>query len=104
MCCVPGQASNRTRASSETKKGAPRQCCRRCRTAVELSIAVTECARLARECIFAQVVGGSNAHLRSRSGGRRGGRARDTIIVIRRVCGIVTVYLALILVVPSRLT
>ena len=37
--------------------------------------------------------------------GRRGGRARDTTMVIRRVCGIVvTVYLALILVLPSRLT
>ena len=35
LCCVAGQASNRTRASSETKRGPPRQCCRRCRTAVE---------------------------------------------------------------------
>ena len=33
-----------------------------------------------------------------------GGRAQDTTMVIRRVCGIVvTVYLPLILVVPSRL-
>ena len=87
--CVIGQASNRTRASSETKRGAPRQCCRRCRTAVELSIAVTKCAMLARESIFARVVGGSKAHSRSRSGGTRGGRARDTTIEIRRVCGIV---------------
>ena len=75
-----------------------RQCYRRCRTAVELSINVTKCARFARECIFARVVGGSKAHSRSRSVGRRGGRAQDTNMVIRRVCGIVvTVYLALIL-------
>ena len=53
---------------------------------------------------FRPVVGGSKAHSRSRSGGRRGGRARYTTIVIQRVCGIVvTVYLALILLVPSRL-
>ena len=52
LSCVTGQASNRTRASSETKIVAPRQYCRRCRTAVELSFAVTECARLARECIL----------------------------------------------------
>ena len=96
LCCVTGQASNRTRASFESKIGTPRQCCRRCRTAVELSIAVIECARLARECIFARVVGGSKAHSRSTSGGRRGGRAQDTTMVNRRVCGIVvTVYLAL---------
>ena len=105
MCCVIGQVSNRTRASSKTKRGSPRQCCRRYRTAVELSIAVTECARLARESIFAQVVGGSKAHSRSRSGGRIGGRGRDTTKVIRRVCVIaVTVYVALILVAPSQLT
>ena len=98
--CVIGQASNRTRASSETKRDAPRQSCRWCRTAVELSIVVTGCARLARESIYARVVGGSKAHLRSRSGGRRGGGAGDATIVIRRVCGIVvTVYM----VVPLRL-
>ena len=42
--------------------------------------------------------------LEERERGRRGGRARDTNMVIRRVSGIVaTVYLALILVVPLRL-
>ena len=88
----------RTRASSEDEIGPPRQCCRRCRTAVELSIAVTECARLARECIFAVVVGGSEAHSTSRSGGKRGERAQESDMVLLRVCGIVvTVYLALIL-------
>ena len=72
------------------------------RTAVELSIASTECARLVRVRISAQVVGGAKAHSRSRSGGRRGGRGRDTTMVIARVCVIVeTVCLALILVVPS---
>ena len=105
LCYVTGQASNKTRECSITKIGTPRHCRRRCRTAVELSIAIMECARLARECIFALVVGGSKAHSRSRSGGIRGGRAQDTAMVIRRVCGIiVTVYLALTLVVPSRLT
>ena len=55
--------------------------------------------------ISAWVMGGSKAHSRSRSGGRRSGRARDTTMVIPRVCGIVVaVYLALILVVLSRLT
>ena len=53
-----------------------------CRTAVELSIAVTKCARLARVRISAQVMGGFKAHSRSRSGGRRGGRGRDTTMVI----------------------
>ena len=87
LCCVSGQASNRTRASSETNRGASDSVGRRCRTAVELSIAGTECARLARLSTSARVMGGTKAHSRSRSGGRRGGRARDTIIVIQRVCG-----------------
>ena len=46
----------------------PRQCCRRCRTAVELSIAGTKCARLARVSISAWVMGASKAHSRRRSG------------------------------------
>ena len=84
-------------------------CCRRTgrvyRTAVELLIAGTECARLACVRISTPIMGGSKAHSRSRSGGRRGGRGRDTAMVIQRACVIVvTVYLALILVVPSRLT
>ena len=55
--------------------------------------------------ISARVISGSKGHSRSTSGGRRGGRAWDTTMVIRRVCGIVvTIYLALILVVLLRLT
>ena len=105
MCCVFGQASNRTRASFETERGAPRQCCRRRRTTVKLSIAVTECARRARERIFTRMEGGFKAHSKRRSVSRRVGRAPDTTIMIRRVCDIVvTVYLVLILVVLSRLT
>ena len=69
LCCEFGQDSNRTRASSKTRSFVPRKCCRHCRTAVELSIAVTECARLARESISAQVVSGLTAHSRRRSGG-----------------------------------
>ena len=66
-----------------------------------MSIAVKECARLARVSIFSRVMGGSKAQPRSRSGGGSGWRARDTTMVIRRVCGIVViVYLAVILVVP----
>ena len=87
--CVIGQASNRTRVSSKTKRGAPWQCCQRCRTAVELSIAVTECLRLARERISGRVVGGSKEPSTRKSGGRTGERARGTTIVIRRLCGIV---------------
>ena len=68
LCCVTGQAGNRTRASSETKRDAPQQCCRRCRTVVKLWNAVTECARLAREMVFARVVVGSKTHSKTRSG------------------------------------
>ena len=104
FCSVVGQTSNRNTRIWNQKR-CPRQCCRRCRTAAELSISGTECARLARMSISARVMGGSKAHSRSRSGGRRGRRARDTTMVIRGVCVIVvTVYLALNLVVPSRLT
>ena len=107
LCYIIGQASNRKRASSETKIGAPRQCCRWCRTAVKLSIAVTECARLARVSISARVMSGSKAHSRIRSG--RGQKRRASTGYHHRdptcVCVIVVaVYLALILVVPSRLT
>ena len=76
-----------------------------CRTAVELPLVNTECTRLARVQVSARVVGGSKTHSRSRSGGRRDGRGRDTTMVTRRVCvTVVTAYLALILVIPSRLT
>ena len=48
---------------------------------------------------------GSKAHFRSSSCDIEGGREWDSTMVIRRVGVIVvTVYLALILVVPSRLT
>ena len=73
-----------------------------CRTAVELSIAGTECAWLARGRISTSVMGGSEAHSGSRSGGRRGGRGRDTTMLIRQVSAIVvTVYLALSLPIPD---
>ena len=49
------------------------------------------------------VMGGSKAHSRNRSGGRRGVRRSDTTMVIQRVYVIVvSVSLALILVAPSR--
>ena len=60
------------------------------------------CQAGARE-YFRRVINGSKAHSRRRSGVGRGRPVRDTTVVIQRVCGIVvTVYLALILVVPSR--
>ena len=63
-----------------------------CRTAVELSIAGTECARLARVGISASVVGDSKAHYRSRNRRRRGRRARDILVngdptCMRYCCG-----------------
>ena len=79
-----------------------------CRTAVEMSFSGAEGTWLPRVRVSARVVGSSKAHSRSRSGGKRGGRGWDTTIVAGRVWAteitVVTVYLALLLVVPSRLT
>ena len=111
LCRVTGQAGNRYTSILQTKRRCPRQCCRRmgrvCRTAVELSFASAECTSLARVRVSARVVGSSKAHSRSRSGGRRGGRGWDTTMVARSVWVtgviVVTVYLGLVLVVPSPL-
>ena len=52
----------------------------------------------------ARDVGGCTAHSKRKGGGRRSGRGRDTTTVIRLVCvTIVTVYPALILVMPLGL-
>ena len=99
-----------TRASSETKRGVPdRPIDGQTECAVQPSscyFSGTERARLGpRVRISALVMDGSIAHSRSSSGEIGGGRGRDTTMVIRRLCVIVvTVYLALILVVPSRRT
>ena len=62
----------------------------------------------ARVWVSARVVGSCQAHSTSRSGARRGGRGWDTTMVAKRVwvteISVGTVYPALPLVVPSRLT
>ena len=76
-CCVTGQTGNRYTRILRTKRGCPRQCCRRtgrvCRTAVELSRAGTEGTWLSYVWVSARVVGSPKAHSRSSSGSRRGG-------------------------------
>ena len=109
LCCVIGQAGRRYTSILRNRPRSPRQRCRRtvrvCRTTVELSFAGAKGTWLARVRVFARVDGSPKAH--STSGSRRGGRGWDTTMVVRRewVSGVtaVTVYLALVLVVPSRL-
>ena len=66
-------------------KEMPPTSCRRCRTAVELSIAGTECARLARVKISARVMSDSKAPTRSRivAVRRRKGAASPTLGLVR---------------------
>ena len=110
--CVTRRTCNRYTGILRNKRRRSRQCWRRtgrvCRTAVELSFAGANGTWLARVWVSARVVGSCQAHSTSRSGARRGGRGWDTTMVAKRVwvteISVVTVYLALPLVVPSRLT
>ena len=110
--CVAGHISNRHRASCEVNEGAPDSVGGgRAGYAVPPSTChspVRKVPWLARVRVCARVAVSSKAHSKSRSGGRRGGRGWETTMVARRSrvteVSVVTVYLALPLVVPSRLT
>ena len=75
--CVAGQIGNRYTIILQNKRRCSRQCWRRTgrvnRTAVDLSFAGAEGTWLARVWVYARVVGGSNAHSRSRNGGEEAG-------------------------------
>ena len=111
LCCVIGQVGSRYTSILRNRRRSPRQCCRRTvrvwRSTVEVSFTGAKGTWLARVRVSAQVEGSPKAHSGSSSGSRRGGRGWDTTMVVgrERVSGVtaVTVYLALVLVVPSRL-
>ena len=79
-----------------------------CRTTAEVSFAGAEGTWLTHVRVSARIVGSSKAHSRSTSENKRGRRGWDTTMMAKRVWvtggTVVTVYLALFMVVPSRLT
>ena len=95
--CVAGWTGNRSTSILRNKRRSSRQCWRRTgrvsRAAVDLSFAGAKGTWLARVRVAARVVGGSKTHSRSRSGGRRGGRGRDTSLVARRVYAFIFQFL-----------
>ena len=110
--CITEQTGNRYPSILRNKRRFSRQCWRRtsrvCRTAVDLSFAGAKGTWLARAWVPARVVSSSKVHSKRRSGSRRGGRGWDTYLVAGRVevteISSLTVYLAVPVVVPSRLT
>ena len=115
LCRATWKASNRHSRISRNQRRCPRQCRRWtgrvCRTAVALSVAGEKGTRLARVGVSARIVGCPEALPRSRRGSRGGWRGWDStmlpgcvyavVVTAVAVVATLTVYLALVLVVPS---